>query len=140
MPLHLDKDAGRCRECKTLCTLCLCLCLFYFCPASKPLPLPHTLLLRSAYDSCSGAAALLPVLGMSWTLSFAQWMWDRNGSGVPVSLGSTQDCVGLLSCHVSVVARVPTALRGGDVFTAGGFGLLTGRKDCHCEPSHVAMV
>lgn len=53
------------------------------------------------------------MLGGSWTLLLVWWSWDRNGSGVPAS---KQNCAVLLSCHASVVSRVPMQCEEGMCF------------------------
>lgn len=98
MILHLDKDAGRCIECKALCM---------FACASKPVPFPHAPLLSSARDSCSGAAAPL-----CWECPGHCHLCSGAGTGMAVRflhlLGLSRNVLG---CYPAVPRWCPESLR-----------------------------
>lgn len=139
MLLHLDKDAGTCTECKALCT---CACGLFISAQPQSLFLFHT-------HGCSA----LPVL-LLWSCSSPRpphagkvldivicvvELGQELQWGSCISRVLAEMCwAAILSCLSGV--QSPHALRGGDVFTAGVFGLLTDRKHSLCEPFSVATV
>lgn len=128
MLLHLDKGAGRCTEWKALCT-CACArfisaqlkSLFHthLCPA---LPVTVALELQPFHaGNVPDTVICAAELGQEWQRGFC------------ISRVSAGTCWAvILPCPSGV--QSPRALRGGDVFTAGGFGLLTAGNTATVNP------